>query len=182
VQTPSTGETAAPIPGVTIVETPDLFSESFDRLLDYLQGVDTLIHAAWYAEPGKYLASPLNVDCLAGTLCLAQAFRQAGGRRFVGVGTCFEYDLSAEILTTDTPLRPLSLYAACKAAAYEVLGRLLPAAGVEFVWCRLFYLYGEGEDPRRLVPTCGKDSPPDCPPSRPAATRSATTSTSERWR
>ena len=24
--------------------------------------------------------------------------------------------------------------------------------GVEFAWCRLFYLYGEGEDERRLVP------------------------------
>ena len=24
--------------------------------------------------------------------------------------------------------------------------------GIEFVWCRLFYLYGEGEDERRLVP------------------------------
>ena len=26
------------------------------------------------------------------------------------------------------------------------------SAGVEFAWCRLFYLYGEGEDERRLVP------------------------------
>ena len=29
---------------------------------------------------------------------------------------------------------------------------LLPANGVEFAWCRLFYLFGEGEDERRLVP------------------------------
>jgi dTDP-6-deoxy-L-talose 4-dehydrogenase (NAD+) len=28
----------------------------------------------------------------------------------------------------------------------------LPVRGVEFAWCRLFYLYGEGEDERRLVP------------------------------
>lgn len=139
-------------PDATVIETSDLFSESFDRLREHLRGVDTLIHAAWYAEPGKYLASPLNVDCLAGTLCLAQAFTEAGGRRFVGLGTCFEYDLGPEVLTTDTPLRPLSLYAACKAAAYEMLARLLPATGVEFAWCRLFYLYGEGEDQRRLVP------------------------------
>jgi dTDP-6-deoxy-L-talose 4-dehydrogenase (NAD+) len=29
---------------------------------------------------------------------------------------------------------------------------LLPGQGVAFAWCRLFYLYGEGEDGRRLVP------------------------------
>jgi dTDP-6-deoxy-L-talose 4-dehydrogenase (NAD+) len=32
------------------------------------------------------------------------------------------------------------------------LSRWLPAQGVEFAWCRLFYLYGEGEDERRFVP------------------------------
>ena len=30
--------------------------------------------------------------------------------------------------------------------------KCFPGSGVEFAWCRLFYLYGEGEDPRRLVP------------------------------
>ena len=140
------------VPEAEIFETSDLFAESFGVLRDALQGVDTLIHAAWYAEPGKYLASTLNVDCLAGTLRLAQAFQAAGGRRFVGIGTCFEYDFSARIVRTDTPLRPQTLYAACKASAFQVLTHLLRADAVEFAWCRLFYLYGEGEDSRRLVP------------------------------
>ena len=32
------------------------------------------------------------------------------------------------------------------------LSQWLPRQGVEFAWCRLFYLYGEGENERRLVP------------------------------
>ncbi len=32
------------------------------------------------------------------------------------------------------------------------LSQWLPSQNVDFVWCRLFYLYGEGEDARRLVP------------------------------
>ena len=32
------------------------------------------------------------------------------------------------------------------------LSQSLPQQGIEFAWCRLFYLYGEGEDERRLVP------------------------------
>ena len=32
------------------------------------------------------------------------------------------------------------------------LTTLLMKRNIEFAWCRLFYLYGEGEDERRLVP------------------------------
>lgn len=135
-----------------VVETPDLFSEADDRLHELLDGSKTLIHAAWYAEPGKYLTSPINLTCLTGTLNLASAFAAVGGRRFVGLGTCAEYDLSAGLITTDTPLSPNTLYAACKASAYQVLRCLLDTEDVSFAWCRLFYLYGEGEDERRLVP------------------------------
>jgi nucleoside-diphosphate-sugar epimerase len=77
---------------------------------------------------------------------------ETGVRRVVGVGTCAEYDLSQGMLPPDSPLNPQTLYAACKASAFQILGQLLPPAGVEFAWCRLFYLYGQGEDSRRLVP------------------------------
>ena len=137
---------------VEVLETPDLFAETGERLEAFLADADLLVHAAWYAEPGKYLTSPLNLHCLEGTLRLAQAFCRAGGKRFVGLGTCAEYDFSGEVLTEETPLKPTTLYAACKASVFQVLSHLLGAEGVEFGWCRLFYLHGEGEDERRLVP------------------------------
>jgi nucleoside-diphosphate-sugar epimerase len=135
-----------------IVQTPDLFAEGTDRLEELLEASETLVHAAWYAEPGKYLTSPLNLACLTGTLNLASAFVAVGGKRFVGVGTCAEYDPSAGLMTTDTRLAPNTLYAACKASAFQVLRCFLGTEGVSFAWCRIFYLYGEGEDERRLVP------------------------------
>lgn len=135
-----------------IFHTPDLFNETPDRLFNLLAGTETLIHAAWYAEPGRYLTSPINLDCLTGTLNLASAFAAAGGRRFVGVGSCAEYATTDDIITVDTPLAPTSLYASCKAATFLVLRSLLGGHDVSFAWCRLFYLYGEGEDGRRLVP------------------------------
>lgn len=134
----------------SLVTTRDIFGERAVRLVEMCRGIDTLIHAAWYAEPGKYLQSPMNQDCLRGTLQLGKAAADAGIRRFVGVGTCAEYDLSKGTLSTDTPLLPQTPYAVAKAAAYEELSRLLPSRYVEFAWCRLFYLYGEREDPRRL--------------------------------
>jgi dTDP-6-deoxy-L-talose 4-dehydrogenase (NAD+) len=62
-----------------------------------------------------------------------------------------EYDTSVGYLSVNTPLRPATLYAAAKAATYFAMRHSLGPAGVEFIWCRLFYLYGEGEDPQRVV-------------------------------
>lgn len=136
----------------TVISTPDLFAETATWWANALQGIDTLIHIAWYAEPGLYLQSSKNMDCLQGTLNLAKGAAQAGVRRFVGIGTCFEYDLSQGMLSVTTPLKPLTPYAGAKAASYFALTHWLHAHSMEFVWCRLFYLYGQGEDARRLVP------------------------------
>lgn len=136
----------------SFVETADLFAESADWWAQACTEVDTVIHLAWYAEPGKYLQSPQNIDCLTGTLQLAKGAAAAGVRRWVGVGTCAEYALGTEPLSIDTPLKPTTPYAAAKAAAYTALAQFLPSQLVQFAWCRLFYLYGEGEDSRRLVP------------------------------
>ncbi|MBB4188302.1 dTDP-6-deoxy-L-talose 4-dehydrogenase (NAD+) [Sinorhizobium terangae] len=135
-----------------ILSTDALFSESAEWWAQALAGVDTIIHLAWYAEPGKYLTSPTNLDCLTGTLAMAKGAAAAGVRRIIGIGTCFEYELTGHPLTTDTPLKPLTPYAGAKAAAFMALSQWLPQVGVEFAWCRLFYLYGEGEDERRFVP------------------------------
>lgn len=135
-----------------IVCSPDIFQESTDWWTEQCKDIDAVIHAAWYAEPGKYLQSSKNMDCLIGSLNLAKGAATAGVKRFVGIGTCFEYDLSAGVLSTDTPLNPLTAYAGAKAALYMGLSQWLPEQSVEFAWCRLFYLYGDSEDERRLFP------------------------------
>jgi dTDP-6-deoxy-L-talose 4-dehydrogenase (NAD+) len=135
-----------------IVCSPDIFQESTAWWAEKCKEIDVVIHAAWYAEPGKYLQSSKNMDCLIGSLNLAKGATIAGVKRFVGIGTCFEYDLSSGVLSTATPLNPLTPYASAKAALFMGLSQWLPEQSVEFAWCRLFYLFGEGEDERRLVP------------------------------
>ncbi len=147
------GKQIAPSPAIeSVIASLDIFSETAAWWAGACGGVDTVIHVAWYAEPGRYLQSLKNAECLAGTLRLAQGAVEAKVRRFVGIGTCFEYDLSAGQLSVTTPLKPSTPYAQAKAGAFTALSQLLPQHGIEFAWCRLFYLYGEGEDARRLVP------------------------------
>jgi nucleoside-diphosphate-sugar epimerase len=105
---------------------------------------DLLIHLAWYAVPGQYLAAPENRDCLAASLRL---LRRAACR-VVFAGTCFEFDTTLGRLNEDSPTKPTTLYAESKdALRREVEER--PDA----VWARFFYQYGPWEDERRLVPS-----------------------------
>lgn len=134
-----------------LISTDDLFKESADWFSKQCKGIDAVIHIAWYAEPEKYLKSFKNVDCLVGSLKLAQGAIKAKVKRFIGIGTCFEYDLSGVPLSINTPLNPLSLYASTKVALYNELSQQFLENSVEFCWCRLFYLFGEGEDERKLV-------------------------------
>lgn len=136
----------------SVVTTPDLFAESAEWWTNICNGINIVIHVAWYAEPGKYLLSTKNLDCLIGTLNIAKGAAQAGVKRFIGIGTCFEYDLTCGMLSIQTPLRPLTPYAGAKTAAFTALSQWFPHQEMSFAWCRLFYLYGEGEDTRRLVP------------------------------
>lgn len=134
-----------------IITTNDLFGENEDWWSETCQGVDIIIHLAWYSEPGFYLGSPKNIDCLIGSLKFVNGAIRAGVKRFIGIGTCFEYDLSNKLLSVETPLRPSTIYAASKAALFNILSNWLPLQSIDFCWCRLFYVYGEGEDERRLA-------------------------------
>jgi len=134
----------------SIVLTPDIFSENENWWEDTCCDVDIIIHAAWYAKSGKYLQSMKNIDCLVGTISMAKGAIKSGVKRFVGIGTCFEYDVKFGFLTVDTPLHPETIYAVSKASTFNILTHLFSKHKVEFLWCRLFFLYGEGEDDLRL--------------------------------
>lgn len=137
---------------VDVVETPDLFGEPAAWWDAALEGVETIIHAAWYVEPGKYLDSLENLRCVEGSLRLADAAQRAGVTHFIGVGTCFEYRLPNAHITADAPVGPVTLYAAAKLALLRMLEKRFEATGMLLSWSRLFYLYGEGEHPARLFP------------------------------
>lgn len=134
------------------LQTNDLFAESLEWWTQACAGIDTVIHLAWYTVPGRYQRATENLACVEGTLRLARGAAQAGVSRFVGIGTCAEYDVDQCLLSIDTPLRPHTLYGSAKAASFLLLSALFAELGVSFAWCRLFYLYGAGEHEDRLLP------------------------------
>ena len=115
--------------------------------------VDACIHCAWFAEPGRYLGAQENISSLMNSLTLMRLLAAKGCKRFVGVGSCFEYSPARGYFSEDTPTEATSLYAAAKTAAATVLCPMGEALGVRTTWARLFLQYGPGEDLRRLVPS-----------------------------
>jgi dTDP-6-deoxy-L-talose 4-dehydrogenase (NAD+) len=44
----------------SIISTPDLFNEDSNWWSIHCEGIDTVVHLAWFAEPGKYFESKIN--------------------------------------------------------------------------------------------------------------------------
>lgn len=133
-----------------VITTDNLFLESTMWWSNILSEVDIVIHCAWYVEPQKYLQSELNHECFTGSIQLGKAAIKAGVKRFIGLGTCFEYDLSQKLLSVNSELKADSLYSQSKIDTFRRLSIEFKNSNVDFLWCRLFYLYGKGEDKRRL--------------------------------
>lgn len=109
------------------------------------------IHAAWYTNHADYLTNDINREWVSASLKLADAFSEAGGQRFVGIGSCLEYDVAnadGPCSEVETPLRPETLYARSKLDLFEALQR----RGGDFAWARVFFVYGPGDREGRLVP------------------------------
>jgi nucleoside-diphosphate-sugar epimerase len=142
----------AALPGCTAIACDLLAPDAPERLAAI--GADGLIHLAWETTHGKFWNAPENLDWVAATLRIARAFRAAGGRRMVGIGTCIEYDTAGDTPLDEiaTPRKPTLLYGIAKNATFEILGRFAALSGLEFAWARLFHLFGPDEKPDRLVP------------------------------
>lgn len=129
----------------------DVLAEDWGAYMDQVKP-DFLVHLAWVTGTG-YSDSEKNLAFLQKSIELYRAFYDCGGQRAVFVGTEQEYARTGQVLREDSPLAPQSLYAVCK----EGLGRALlkdsQVGSRSFAWCRVFFVYGTGEKPTRLMPS-----------------------------
>ena len=135
-----------------IIYSSSVFDENENWWRKNCEGIDVIVHLAWYTVPGLYNQSFENISCLNGSIPLFKGAQAAGIKHFVGIGTCFEYAITDDLITVDTPLMPSNLYSSCKCSLFHILSALSNTTEIAFSWCRPFYLFGEGEDKRRFYP------------------------------
>ncbi|MCR5506700.1 MAG: NAD(P)-dependent oxidoreductase [bacterium] len=114
---------------------------------------ENLIHLAWYVGTKCHI-SELNMDWVSLSLDLLQLFKKYGGKKFLGAGTCSEYEYKYGYLSEDiTPTDPGTLYGNGKHAVYELSKIYCKQNEIDFKWPRIFNLYGPNEKPQRLMPS-----------------------------
>lgn len=142
----------ANLPERAVFVAADLSHPSRAAALVRSQAPTHIIHAAWETTHPTYWEDPVNLDWAIATGRMAEEFAQAGGERFVQLGSCAEYDWSHELcIEGETPDRPTTRYGKSKLAAF----RLVEAAAhrrFEAVEARIFFVFGPGENEARLIP------------------------------
>ena len=147
------GRTKIDLPNVRFQEC-DLHDHNAMRAALADLEADLLIHLAWYAEPGKFWTAPENLDCVSSSIELVRAFVDAGGKRVLVSGSCAEYDWTEPCLDErDTNLNPSTLYGQSKASLFQILSAASPILGFELAWGRIFFPFGPGDRPERLLGT-----------------------------
>lgn len=123
-----------------------------DRLLRDV-APDSLVHLAWITEHRTFWHAEENRAWIEASVGLGDRFTAGGGTRMTVAGTCAEYDWSGSSMVGDaTPLLPGTPYGAAKLQTFERLSALAGRTGMGLAWGRIFFAFGPGEQPSRLVP------------------------------
>jgi len=141
----------AAVDGVTW-HRADLLDRAQATALVTLIGASHLLHLAWFIAPGQWAAAPENFAWVEASLGLLRAFQAAGGARVVTAGSCLEYDWNYGYCSeARTPCVPHTAYGACKHALQLLTSAFAATNGLSSAWGRIFFVYGPGEHPDRLV-------------------------------
>jgi nucleoside-diphosphate-sugar epimerase len=139
--------------GVTWHVADLLAGDAADEIVRRLRPTH-ILHLGWNAVPGEFWSTLENVSWLSASATLLRAFAEQGGERAVLAGTCAEYDWHHDKLGEyRTPLRPTTLYGACKRSLGQVSEALGETLQLSVAWGRIFFLYGPREHPKRLIPS-----------------------------
>ncbi len=113
---------------------------------DAARGAATVYHLAAMASVARSLEEPLlcHEVCATGTLNVLEAARKGGARRVVYAASSSAYGSASDPAgqSEETPLNPLSPYAAAKLAGEHYLEAFAASFGVETVRLRFFNIFG----------------------------------------
>lgn len=140
------------IPEVIHWHQLDLFQHaSVAALLQQIKPTHCL-NLAWNVVHGQYWRSPDNLLWVQAALNLLYEFANAGGQRFVGAGSCAEYQWAdAPLVEDESLLRPQTPFGRFKHALYEASAAFAQVKDLSFAWGRVFFVYGPHEPQAKLI-------------------------------
>ena len=84
---------------------------------------------------------------------LIEQLAAAGLQRLVVAGTCYEYGSQNGPLKEDQFTDPANCYAIAKDSLRRVIASRYTQQGLQWCWARIFYPFGQGQNPNSLLPS-----------------------------
>ena len=110
---------------------------------------DAFFHLAWQGGRYDFVAQYGNI---ADTLAALEAAVRLGCRRFIATGSQAEYGPQTALISEETCPHPTDAYGAAKLAACALSRQRAADLGIEWIWGRVFSLYGKYEQEGRMLP------------------------------
>ena len=130
-------------------------SKQYCDLFTKLQSPDLLIHLAWEGLPNYKSLHHFEKE-LPIQYNFIKTLVEAGLKSIFITGTCFEYGNKSGQLSTEINTEPINPYGFAKDSLRKELEFLKKFHDFNFIWARLFYLYGEGQSQTSLYTSLKK--------------------------
>ena len=134
-----------------VIFVNNVFNKNENWWKKKLKGIHTIIHLAWSVKDINYLSSNKNLECLKGTIKMAQASKNII-KRFIGIGTCLEYKMNNKPLSIDSPTEPSNLYSATKLSSFYILKQIFSKTKIDFSWLRIFFVHSRRDHFQKIIP------------------------------
>lgn len=126
-----------------------LAMEEIVHLPEYVtEPCDYAVHLAWDARRMDFTAQRAS---LSSALDLVGALGEIGCRRFLGIGSQAEYGVTNELMEETRAPQPVTPYGAAKVAALHMTRQQTAQLGMDWVWGRVFSVYGTYEPESTLL-------------------------------
>lgn len=114
---------------------------------------DVVIHCDWAGVASNEKDSITQGLNTSRWIELAHSAVNAGISKVIYLGSQAEYGHNLSDITASTPFSPLTNYGKAKVEAFKELTQIYEPSGSQFVWARLFSIYGALDEGGWLVPS-----------------------------
>ena len=111
---------------------------------------DVTVHMAWEGIPDYN--SETSIKNLIYGLNLFKLLAEIECKRIICTGSCWEYGHQSGIVSEDEGLKPFNAFSAAKSSLHWLGREIASENDIQFIWARLFYVYGPGQRKASLVP------------------------------
>ena len=111
---------------------------------------DVTIHMAWEDIPNYN--EETSIKNLNYGVDLITSIAKIGCKKIIVTGSCWEYERTIGCLNETMPINPSKPFTRKKHMLHKIGQQVAKVYDMDFIWTRLFYVYGPGQKPHSLIP------------------------------